>query len=312
MKEKISVLIPTYNVEKFVEKAIRSIMLQTYSDLEIIIVDDCSTDNTFHILQQLAKEDSRIKLFRNETNKIIAKTLNLALDQATGKYIARMDGDDIADTRRIEILYKYLQENPNIMLVGSNLFSIDENDNILQEEIYPQDFEIIKRVAIYGSPISHHWLTYKSIYKDIGYYRMAGAEDYDFILRLISNNINIANVQEKLYYLRIRKGNTASSMGLSQLKASNYIRKLYKERIKNNSIKDTYSDKNYYKILKTNLLEKITFKISSFFQRKFILRKKREGIIYLPLAILFSPYYQLQYLKNRFLYKIYKRKKYDS
>lgn len=306
MKEKISVLIPTYNVEKFVEKAIRSIMLQTYSNLEIIIVDDCSTDNTFNILQQLAKEDIRIKLFRNEVNKKIAKTLNFALEQATGTYIARMDGDDIADTTRIEILYNYLQENPDVKLVGSNLFSIDENDNILQEEIYPQNFETIKKVAIFGSPISHHWLTYKDIYEKIGYYRMAGAEDYDFILRLISNNIKLTNIQKDLYYLRIRNGNTASSMGLSQLKASNYIRKLYKERKKNNLAIDTYSEKNYNRILKTNPFEKVTFKISSFFFRKFILRKKREGIIYLFLAILFSPYYQLQYLKNRFLYRIYK------
>ena len=66
MKEKISVLIPTYNVDKFVEKAVRSIMLQSYDNLEIIIVDDCSADNTFSILQKLANEDSRIKLFRNK------------------------------------------------------------------------------------------------------------------------------------------------------------------------------------------------------------------------------------------------------
>ncbi|SPV25434.1 Poly-beta-1,6-N-acetyl-D-glucosamine synthase [Capnocytophaga ochracea] len=64
MKEKVSVLIPTYNVEKFVEKAVRSIMLQTYANLEIIVVDDCSTDNTFAILEKLAKEDKRMKLFK--------------------------------------------------------------------------------------------------------------------------------------------------------------------------------------------------------------------------------------------------------
>ena len=257
MKEKVSVLIPTYNVERFVEKAVRSIMQQTYTNLEIIIVDDCSTDNTFTILEKLAKEDNRIKLYKNEVNKKIAETLNFALTQATGKYIARMDGDDIADTTRVEILHNYLQENPDVKLVGSNLFSIDENDNILQEEIYPQNFENIKKVAIFSSPISHHWLTYKYIYEKIGYYRMAGVEDYDFILRLISNNIRLTNIQKNLYYLRIRNGNTASSMGLTQLKLSNYVRKLYKERKKNDSTVDSYSDKNYNKILKTNVLEKI-------------------------------------------------------
>ena len=68
MKEKISVLIPTYNVGKFVEKAIRSVMQQSYTNLEIIVVDDFSTDDTFSILQKLANEDSRIKLFRNKQN----------------------------------------------------------------------------------------------------------------------------------------------------------------------------------------------------------------------------------------------------
>jgi wffH len=307
MKEKISVLIPTYNVGKFVEKAVRSIMLQTYTNLEIIVVDDCSTDNTFAVLQKLADEDNRIKLFRNKQNMKIAATLNFALGQATGKYIARMDGDDVAENTRIEILYNYLQTHPEVKLVSSYLFCIDENDNILQEEIPPKDYDKIKKVALFGTPISHHWLTYKYIYEKYGNYRMSGAEDYDFILRLISNGIVLANIPQKLYFMRIRKGNSASSMGLAQLKTANYIRKLYKERVKNNTNIDSYSEENYCKVLKSNCLEKKTFDISSFFFRKFVLRKKREGIIYLPLAILFSPYYQLQHIKNRVLYKIYKK-----
>lgn len=307
MKEKISVLIPTYNVGKFVEKAVRSIMLQTYTNLEIIVVDDASIDDTFLILQKLANEDSRIKLFRNKQNMKIAATLNFALEQATGKYIARMDGDDIADNIRIESLYNYLQEHPKVKLVSSYLFCMDENDNILQEEIPPKDYEKIKRVALFGTPISHHWLTYKYIYDIYGNYRMSGAEDYDFILRLISNDIELANIPKKLYFMRIRKGNSASSMGLAQLKTANYIRKLYKERVKNNTNIDSYSEENYCKILKTNYFERKTFNISSFFFRKFVLRKKREGVFYLLLAILFSPYYQLQHIKNRLLYKIYKK-----
>ena len=305
MKEKISVLIPTYNVGKFVEKAIRSVMQQSYTNLEIIVVDDCSTDDTFSVLQRLAKEDSRIKLFRNETNKKIAKTLNFALDQATGKYIARMDGDDIADIKRIEILYNYLQEHKEIKLVGSNILLVDDKDNVIQRENYLQDFEDIKRVALYSSPVLHIWMTYKDIYEKYGNYRIAGAEDYDFILRLISNNVKLANVQEYIYSVRLREGNTISSMGIIQLKLSNYVRKLYKERIKNNTQKDSFSSDKYDKIIKTGLFQRKMFQISTFFLRKFILRKKREGIIYIPLAILFSPFYQLQYLKNRFLYKIY-------
>lgn len=309
MKEKISVLIPTYNVEKFVEKAIRSIMIQTYSDLEIIIVDDCSTDNTFHILQQLAREDSRIKLFRNETNKKIAETLNFALTQATGKYIARMDGDDISHPKRMETLYNYLQENPEVKLVGSNVLSIDEVDNVLKKSTLPESSETIKKVALYTSPILHIWMTYKNIYEKYGNYRIAGVEDYDFILRLISNNVKLANVQEYIYSVRIRKGNTVSSMGLIQLKLSNYVRKLYEERIRNNSCIDSFSLEEYRQVLKTNSFQKKMFGLSAFFLRKFLIRKKKEGIIYLPLAILFSPFYQGKYLINRVLYNLIKHNK---
>ncbi|WP_281639553.1 glycosyltransferase family 2 protein [Capnocytophaga sputigena] len=307
MKEKISVLIPTYNVGKFVEKAIRSVMQQSYTNLEIIVVDDFSTDDTFSILQKLANEDSRIKLFRNKQNMKIAATLNFAIEQASGKYIARIDGDDIADNTRIETLYNYLQEHLEVKLVSSNLFSINEKDAILKEEIYPESFESIKKVALFSSPVSHHWLTYKYIYEKYGNYRMSGAEDYDFILRLISNNVPLANVQKGLYYLRIREGNTISTMGLSQIKLSNYAKKLHKERVKNNTLTDSYSLEALKKYLTTSPFITKMHNISASLFRKFVLRKKREGIIYLPLAILFSPYYQLQHIKNKLLYKIYKK-----
>ena len=294
MKEKVSVLIPTYNVERFVEKAVRSIMQQTYTNLEIIIVDDCSTDNTFTILEKLAKEDNRIKLYKNEVNKKIVETLNFALTQATGKYIARMDGDDYSYPNRIEILHNYLQKNQEIKLVGSNIFLVDDKDNIIQKDNYPEKFENIM-------------MTYKKVYEEYGNYRIAGVEDYDFILRLISNKVKLANVQEYIYSVRLREGNTISSLGLLQIKQSNYVKKLYKERMANSSHTDSYSIEKLKNILATSSFQRKMYNISSFLFKKFVLRKKKEGIIYLFLAIFFSPYYQLQYLKNRILYKLYKK-----
>ncbi len=98
----ISVIIPVYNVQSFVEEAILSICNQTYRNLEIIVVDDCSTDETYTIVENLVKKDSRIKLFRNRKNSKIVKTLNFALEQANGEFIARMDGDDISSLLRLE------------------------------------------------------------------------------------------------------------------------------------------------------------------------------------------------------------------
>ena len=101
MRKLVSVIIPCYNAEKYVEEAVRSIMKQTYLDLEIIVIDDCSTDGTNEILQSLSLEDSRIVFLKNETNLKLIKTLNLGISISKGKFIARMDADDISEPERL-------------------------------------------------------------------------------------------------------------------------------------------------------------------------------------------------------------------
>jgi glycosyltransferase involved in cell wall biosynthesis len=92
----ISVIIPTYNVENYIIDSVNSIINQTYKNIEIIIVDDNSNDNTFKILNSLKELDSRIKLYKNNKNLKIVNTLNFAISVSSGEYIARMDGDDIS------------------------------------------------------------------------------------------------------------------------------------------------------------------------------------------------------------------------
>ena len=125
----ISVLMPVYNVGHYISDAVESILHQTYKEIELIIVDDCSTDLTWDILQGLAKRDSRIVLLQNSVNSKIVSSLNRALAVAKGNYIARMDGDDIAHVERIGRQYNYLCENPHIALVGVSTISIDECGN---------------------------------------------------------------------------------------------------------------------------------------------------------------------------------------
>ena len=112
----VSVIIPVYNAEKYVEQAVRSIMIQTYQNLEILITDDCSTDGSFAILQKLATEDSRIKLSRNTENQKIVRTLNALVERASGKYIARMDADDISLTKRIETQVALMETKRDIAI----------------------------------------------------------------------------------------------------------------------------------------------------------------------------------------------------
>ncbi|MDE3946029.1 glycosyltransferase family 2 protein, partial [Glaesserella parasuis] len=121
----VSVIIPCYNAENFVESAVRSIMEQTYSNLEIIVINDCSSDNTGEILKRLAEEDPRIKYIENEQNLKLPKTLNKGINLAKGDYIARMDSDDISLPVRLEKQVEFMLSNKNIDIVGCNMQHMD-------------------------------------------------------------------------------------------------------------------------------------------------------------------------------------------
>lgn len=309
-KPLISVLIPVYNVEQFVSDAINSICNQTYENLEIIVVDDCSTDKTYDIVNELEKKDNRIKLFQNSKNLKIAETLNFALSQATGEYIARMDGDDYSEPSKIEKQYEFLLKNPDFVLVGTNYILVDEIENEISRTSYQSDFNKIKKLIRYESPVAHIWLTYKKIYEDLGGYRMPGVEDYDFLLRLVSKGYKISNLAEFLYKVKLRDGNTNSTMGLKQRKAIDYAINLYDERISNLVFSDSYTDESFESIISVTDLDSIKFQKSAEFFNSFLKCKKKislKSIYYLMLSIYQSPKTQLWYLYRRIKVKSIKK-----
>lgn len=162
----VSVIIPCYNAEKYVESAVRSIMNQFYKNLEIIVTDDCSTDDTLEILQNLAKEDSRIKLYKNEANLRIVKTLNNMILQANGKYIARMDADDFSLPERIEKQVLFLEQNSDFSFCGTNVYKIDENRKIVGKSVLPETFEDNKLFLKFYSTFYHPTVIFRSdVYK---------------------------------------------------------------------------------------------------------------------------------------------------
>lgn len=133
MVPKISVIMSVYNDEQYLSKSIESILNQSFSDFEFIICDDYSTDKSRDIIEEYANQDDRIIFFRNEKNLGLATSLNKCIKHAKGKYIARMDSDDISLPNRFEVEYNYLEENPDITVVGCKCHCIDENDKIYKE-----------------------------------------------------------------------------------------------------------------------------------------------------------------------------------
>lgn len=123
---KVSVIMGAYNCEKTIGNSIESILSQTFEDWEFIICDDCSSDSTFSIIKDYAKQDNRIKIITNKKNMRLAATLNHCLEYANGVYIARMDADDISLPERLKIQVDFLDNNPEASVVGSRVIVFDE------------------------------------------------------------------------------------------------------------------------------------------------------------------------------------------
>lgn len=301
----VSVLIPVYNVEKFVKEAIDSIQNQTYKNLEIIVVDDCSTDATYNIVKSMAVQDKRINLVKNKKNLKISRTLNKALDLATGDYIARMDGDDISALDRIEKKIQFLEENSQFDLVGCSLIAIDVHNKKIGESIYFSKENILKKTVKYVTPVSHIWVAKRSLYDKLnGYRNISGVEDYDFLLRMNSLKLRYTNLEDYFgYFVRLgRDGNTISSYGIKQRKLRSYAYLLFKER--ESTGLDTFSEENLSNFLITNsYLEKIHSYSSLFLFKsiKFKSEKKYLSMFFFISLSMISPY-QIVYLVQRIKY----------
>jgi glycosyltransferase involved in cell wall biosynthesis len=200
----ISIVMPAYNCEQFIDISIQSILNQTYTNWELLIADDASKDKTKNIIDNYT--DPRIKKFHNKSNLGYLKTCNKLFALTTGEYIAFQDADDLSDPSRLEIQLNYLTEN-NLKICGTNLIGIDIEGNELYCSNYPENHDLIVD-SIFSSSyhfIPNSFLFHKSIYEEIGGYNdffdRIGAEDYYWTL-LISEKFKISNIKFTLYYYR--------------------------------------------------------------------------------------------------------------
>ena len=201
----VSVIIPVYNCEKYVESAVRSIMNQTYKNLEIIVTDDCSTDNSYQILCKLADEDSRIKLYRNKENLKLIKTLNNMISISKGEYIARMDADDISLISRIYKQVEFLEVNKEIGLCGTFANIINENDKIIDKIKLPKNNNKIAKSLVYMCPFYHPTVMVRAVIykKNLYSEEWVHLEDYELWCRLAYlENVQMGILPERLFCYR--------------------------------------------------------------------------------------------------------------
>jgi glycosyltransferase involved in cell wall biosynthesis len=150
----ITVLMPVYNGQVFLAEAIESILNQTFTDFEFLIIDDGSTDESLKIIQKYAQKDPRIKIVSNETNLKLITTLNKGISLARGEYIARMDADDISQPMRLERQFHFMQNHPEVIACGSAAWMIDKTGAVISK-MRPPTGKILRYTFWKPSPIIH-------------------------------------------------------------------------------------------------------------------------------------------------------------
>ncbi len=205
----ISIIMPVYNNSIYLNESIESVLNQTFENFELIIIDDGSIDNTIHILEYYKKLDERVKIFRNQKNIGIAKSLNKGISLSNGKYIARIDSDDTWESDKLKKQINYLKKKPDIVLLGSNAIYINEKGEIIKNKnnpIYFSDNKIRKNILKYNLFCHSSVIFQKDHVKKLGYYneKYPNTEDYELWLRIIKS-YKAEILPDKLVRYRIHK-----------------------------------------------------------------------------------------------------------
>lgn len=226
----VSVLIPCYNVEKYVVESVSSILDQTYTNIELVIINDCSTDGTAQKLEKLSLVDHRIKLYHNETNLKLIKTLNKGISLCKGKYIARMDADDISLPTRIEKQVDFLEENTDYSVVSTMFYTFRDGSSKMSLYKNPLKNEELQAALLFRSAICHPAVMIrKTLFTELSLEFEEGylhVEDYALWSKAIYCT-KMANIDETLLNYRVHKSQISSINELRQVENKKEVFKIH-------------------------------------------------------------------------------------
>ncbi len=227
-KPKISVIMAVHNSEKFLRSSVESILNQTLKDLELIIINDGSSDNSSKIIKEYTEKDKRIISINNLKNLGPAGTRNQGLKIAKGKYIAILDSDDISSRERLKIQYNYLEKHPNIFLVGSSAIFIDESGKIVSKFRKYDDYEVLAWRFPKSCGIIHSSVMYRN--EKIFFYneKFRYAHDYELYLHLLNSGKNLTNLPQFLVKYRVHADSISVSKHKEQVRFANLTRERHK------------------------------------------------------------------------------------
>lgn len=218
----VSVIISAFNAENTIEKSVESISHQSYKNLEILVSDDCSTDNTYEMLMKMNSKDERIVVIKNQKNLGLTKSLNNLLNLARGEYIARHDADDISKKIRIERQLNYLLEkNFDAVCCLAKIIGEERIIPNISRFVNPKFVMKIKNPFIHGT-----LLIKREIIQSVGNYdeRFVFSQDYKLFKDLFAQGYRIKNLKEVLYFLNM-KNNISTKFKIEQKYFADCVRR---------------------------------------------------------------------------------------
>ncbi len=200
----VSILMPVYNTALYLREAMDSMLSQTFTDFELIVLNDCSPDNAEEILDTY--DDPRIVRYKGEKNVGLSNVLNIGIEMARGKYIARMDSDDISLPNRLQVQVDFLEAHPEIDLISVGMQLFGASESVWKRE---RDLEKVKIEAMFHSPILHASSVWrKASFEQHGLrfrQEMVPAEDYELWTRALVKGLKLVNLPEVLYKYRLHQ-----------------------------------------------------------------------------------------------------------
>lgn len=206
----VSIVLPTYNGVKYLKESIESVLHQTFNDFELIIVDDCSTDDTLIVANDYAKKDSRIKIIHNEINKKLPESLNIGFREAKGEYLTWTSDDNIMKPDMLETLVSRMKDDHSLGFVYGDIIPIDEKGKIMVNcgYINGEVDDIYVR-----NPFSACFMYTREVYEAVGEYKKETFlyEDYDYWIRIYEAGFGMFHIKKKMYYYRFHEGSLTST-----------------------------------------------------------------------------------------------------
>ena len=219
----VSIVMAVHKGMPYLAEALESILKQSWQDIEFLVIDDASSDGSLTILEQI--DDVRLRLIKNKRRQGLAKSLNIGIAASDGKFIARMDADDVSMPKRIEKQYAFMLKNPDIDICGTWAKTIGEPPHQLWQ--YPAADVQIKAELIFASVLVHSSVMMRkaSIIKhDIRYdENLAAAQDYELWARLM-DNVSFANIGEVLLDYRLHPRQVGRTSGGEQQEVADDVR----------------------------------------------------------------------------------------